>query len=169
MAIQILLIVGLVFFIMFTGVVVFGAPYLPTLKKQVDDAIDLLELSSGQTMLELGCGDGRLLLAAAKRGIKGVGYELNPILVLYAKIKCWKYKQIISINWGNYWSKSWPRADGMYVFLLQSYMNKLHKKVIQYADGREFKVVSFAFEIKDKEPQKVVNGMFLYEYDKKDI
>ena len=41
------------------GFVVFvGPPYLPTLDKQVRTALDLLDLKKGQTLLELGCGDG---------------------------------------------------------------------------------------------------------------
>ncbi|HEU4984185.1 MAG TPA: class I SAM-dependent methyltransferase, partial [Nitrososphaera sp.] len=63
-------------------VVFFGPPYLPTLRRNIDAALDLLDLKPGQTMLDLGSGDGRVLVAAAKRGINVVGIELSPVLAV---------------------------------------------------------------------------------------
>jgi SAM-dependent methyltransferase len=149
----------------FALVILFGAPFLPTLSNKVDDAIELLELKPGQTMLELGSGDGRLLIAAAKKGIYSVGYELNPLLVIYSKLKSWKYRKFITISWGNYWNKSWPEADGMYVFLLNPYMSKLHNKVVQYTKKRKLTLVSFAFKIPEKEYDLEKESMFRYKYN----
>ena len=75
----IVLIVIAVVFICFAGVVAFGAPYLPTLRPQVETALELVNLMPGQTLLELGCGDGKVLVAAAQTGLHAVGYELNPL------------------------------------------------------------------------------------------
>ena len=160
----ILILIGAVAILLFGGVVAFGAPYLPTLSTRVEDALDLLDLKEGQTMLELGCGDGRLLKAAAKRGITAVGYELNPLLVAYAKISCWPQRSKVTVYWGDYWRKDWPPADGMYVFLLKPYMSKLHNKLTHYASKRKLSVVSFAFEIEEKKHVKEQKGMFLYKY-----
>jgi len=165
--VEIVLIIGVVAIFLFAGVVVFGAPYLPTLTTRVSDAIELLDLKPGQTMLELGCGDGRLLRAAAKKGIKAVGYELNPLLVIYAKLSSIRYGKLVSVRWANYWQIEWPPADGMYVFLLNPYMSKLHKKVVQYSDGKQFRLVSFAFKIKEAQVAKEKDSMFLYIYNKK--
>lgn len=150
--------------LLFSSVVAFGAPYLPTLSKRVEDALDLLDLKDGQTMLELGSGDGRLLKASAKRGIFAVGYELNPLLVLYTKISCWRYREYVTVHWGNYWAKKWPKTDGVYVFLLQPYMSKLHKRLIQESRKNKINLVSFAFKIEEKKPAKEQKGMFLYVY-----
>ncbi len=163
---EVILIIGLVGFFLFAGVVAFGAPYLPTLSSRVEDALKLMDLKSGQTFLELGSGDSRLQVAAAKKGIKSVGYELNPLLVLYAKIRTWRYRKLVIVKWGNYWNKQWPEADAMYVFLLQPYMSKLNKKVIQYAKNKDLTVVSFAFKIEEKKPSAELNGMFQYKYKK---
>lgn len=149
--------------ILFSAVVVFGAPYLPTLSARVDDALDLLDLKPGQTILELGSGDGRMLKASAQRGLNAVGYELNPILVLYSRLSCWKYRDKVVVHWGNYWNKTWPKTDGIYVFLLQSYMDKLHKRCIQESKKSEkIKLVSFAFKIDNIKHKKENNGMYLY-------
>lgn len=126
----VLVVIGLVV-LLFGFVIMFGAPFLPTLGKQVNTSLDLIDLKPGQTLLELGSGDGRLLIAAAKKGINAVGYELNPLLVIYSWVKTRKYRDNVKIIWGNYWTKNWPKADGIFVFLLPRYMKKLDKKIIR--------------------------------------
>ncbi len=163
----VILLIGIILIILFAGVVAFGAPFLPTLSKRVNDAIELLDLKSGQTFLELGCGDGRLLKAAAKKGINSIGYELNPLLVIYAKISNFRYRKLVAVKWGDYWQAQWPKADAIYVFLLNPYMSKLHKKVTQYTKNKPLTVVSFAFKIPEIEPTKEINSMFQYKYNQK--
>lgn len=162
---NIALIICALLFIAFTFVVAFGAPYLPTLRIRVPEALDLANLKPGQTLIELGSGDGRVLEAAAKRGIKSIGYELNPLLVVYSKLRLLKYRKTTKVIWGNYWQKKWPKADAIFVFLLQPYMEKLNTKIEQnYPDG--IKLVSFAFTIPNKKPQKEQNGLYLYRYNR---
>jgi hypothetical protein len=156
-------VVGLTGFLLFTFVIAFGAPFLPILKNQVEPALDLIDLKPNQTLLELGSGDGRILLAAAKRGINSVGYELNPLLVIYSKLMTWRYRKCIKVYWGNYWNKDWPKSDGIFVFLLQPYMNKLDKKIMQY-NYKPVKLVSFAFTVDKRKPTKKLKGLYLYTY-----
>jgi 16S rRNA A1518/A1519 N6-dimethyltransferase RsmA/KsgA/DIM1 with predicted DNA glycosylase/AP lyase activity len=142
----------------------FGAPYLPTLKNQIDSIFELLDLRKGQTIIELGSGDGRILLEAGKRGIKAIGYELNPILVMYSRIKVYKYRGTVKVIWGNYWVKDWPETDGIFVFLLDRYMQRLNKKVIQKY-SKPINLVSFAFKIPDRKIDSSKKGLFLYKYN----
>ncbi len=151
-----------IIFVAFTFVVAFGAPFLPTLKKRVPEALDLINLKKGQTLLELGSGDGRVLTEAAKRGLNAVGYELNPMLVAYSKMATFKYRKQVKIIWGNYWNNSWPKADGVFVFLLQPYMEKLDNKISKL--NYPTKLVSFAFRIPDKKITKENKGLYLYNY-----
>lgn len=150
-------------FFCFTFVLLFGAPFLPTLRPQIDAALDLLDLSPGEMMLELGCGDGRVLSAAARRGIRSVGYELNPILVFIARLRTRRYGEQVSIVWGDYWRSDWPPAQGIFAFILPRYMGKLHKKIMRYT-ARPLRVASFAFEIPKKQPYTSTKGIFLYMY-----
>jgi 16S rRNA A1518/A1519 N6-dimethyltransferase RsmA/KsgA/DIM1 with predicted DNA glycosylase/AP lyase activity len=161
---DVVLLVGFLLLILFGGVALFGAPYLPTLRDNLATGLELLDLKQGQTMLELGSGDGRVLKQAAKSGIYAVGFELNPLLVLYSKISTFRQRDRVKVIWGSYWNKDWPEFDGVYAFVLQQYMSKLHKKVIQQANGKHVKVVSFGYEIKEKTHAKKQKGMFLYEY-----
>lgn len=147
----------------FGFVLVFGAPYLPTLKQQIDVAFELAELKPGQTLLELGCGDGRVLIAAAKQGLNAVGYELNPFLAFIAWARTRRYGRQVKVICGNFWTKDWPLAEGIFTFLLPKYMAKLDKKVIQLKH-RPVKLVSFAFTVPDKQPAIHKAGIYVYEY-----
>lgn len=149
--------------LLFGLVLLFGAPYLPTLGPQIDTAFKLLNLKKGQHLLELGCGDGRVLLAAAKRGYKVTGYELNPLLVIICLIRTWRYRRLVRVVWGNFWAKKLPATDGIFVFLLPKYMDKLDKKIIQEF-SKPVKLVSFAFAIESRQATKEQSGLYLYTY-----
>ncbi len=149
--------------LLFGSVVLFGAPYLPTRKKQINEALDILALNPGQTMLELGCGDGRVLKVAAMQGIKAVGYELNPLLFLVALVSTWPERKNVKVIYGNFWHKTWQPADGIFVFLHPRFMAKLNAKIMAEA-AKPVKLVSYAFEIPGKTPGKQGNGLFLYSY-----
>lgn len=154
----------LVALFLFASVLLFGAPYLPTLSKQVNTAITMINLKPGQTLLELGCGDGRVVIAAAEKGLNVVGYELNPLLACIAWVRTRKYKGRVRIVWGNFWNRQLPEADAIFVFLLDKYMNKLDKKITQTYSGKSIKLVSFAFKIPRKVVKKEAQGLFLYQY-----
>jgi len=154
---------GIFSVIIFSFVVFYGAPFLPTKRNRVEEALDLLDLKAGQKLVELGSGDGRLLRAAARRGIYSIGYELNPVLVLWTRLRSWRQREFIKVRITNYWKESLPEADGIYVFLLQPYMAKLDAKV-QTELKRSVKMVSFAFAIPGKKSRREQKGLFLYEY-----
>ena len=147
--------IGITCVLLFGFTVFFGAPFLPTLQNRTKDALDLLDLKAGDRLLELGSGDGRLLAEAAKRGIHSTGYELNPLLVAYSRIKLWRYRKLTSVKCLNYWTQKLPDAEGIYVFLLNPYMEKLDKKIIAEVN-KPVRLVSFAFEIPGKKSIKIV-------------
>jgi SAM-dependent methyltransferase len=146
-------------------VVIVGPPYLPTRRKQTETALDLLGLKEGETLLELGSGDGRVMLAAAKRGLKVVGIEINPILVAISWYVTRQYRSQVRIIWASYWGKPWPRADAIFTFMLPKYMSRLDQRIIKWLpEEKTIKLASFAFVVPDKEPIEKRDGVLLYEY-----
>lgn len=141
-------------------VILVGAPYVPTLKPQTQAALELLALKPGQTLLELGSGDGTVILAAARAGLNVVGVELNPFLVAVSWLRTRKYRRQVRIIWGNLWQVEWPPCDGVFVFLLGKFMHRL--------DARMRKVkkplASFAYQIPNRTPDAQQAGVFLYRY-----
>lgn len=158
--------VASVLILLFGFVVLFGAPYLPTLTKQQSEAIKLLDLKPGQQLLELGSGDGRMLVAAAKQGIYAVGYELNPVLVIFSWVITRRYRKYVTVRWANFWCVKLPQADGIYVFLLHRYMPKLYTKITQEITT-SVKVVSFAFPFPQIKHTTEKSGLYLYNFDNK--
>lgn len=154
--------VAIIFFT-FALIVFIGPPYLPTLRRQTEVALDLLDLKPGETMLELGSGDGRVMLAAAKRGWNVVGIELNPFLVLISLLVTWRYRDRVRIVWGGYFSKEWPEVQGIFAFMLPRYMPKLDKHITKHYK-RPVRLASFAFKVPGREAAAAREGIFLYEY-----
>jgi SAM-dependent methyltransferase len=155
--------IAIVVVLLFGLVVFVGPPYLPTTRKQINSALDMLELQAGQTLLELGSGDGRVMLAAAKRGLKVVGIELNPLLVMFSYAVTFKYRKQVRVEWASYWGRPWPRADAVFTFMLPKYMSRLDKRMEQWRPEK-VRLASFAFAIPGKEPIAKRDGVFLYEY-----
>jgi len=147
----------------FGGVLLVGAPYVPTLSPQVQAALDLAKLRPGEHLLELGCGDGRVLVAAAQRGIRVTGYELNPFLALVAWLRTRRYRHLVRVVWGDFWRADWPAADAVFVFLLDRFMSKLDERLQAYPH-RPIRLVSFAFRIPAKRPAAERAGVYLYRY-----
>jgi len=153
-----------VFVLLLGFVVFFGPPYLPTLSRNVDTALDLLELQPGQNLLELGSGDGRVLVAAARRGINVVGIELSPVLVIVSWLRTRRYRQQVRIIWGNYFMVKWPPADAIFTFMIPRQMAKLDLCIERWRRGRSVRLASFAFKIPGKKPAHLKDGVFLYRY-----
>lgn len=149
--------------LLFGFVLLFGAPYLPILRPQLVAALDLIDLKPGDHLLELGCGDGRVLVAAAERGLRVTGYELNPLLALIAWLRTRRYGKQVKVVCGNFWRGKLPEAQGIFVFLLPKYMSKLDKKITQEFSN-PVKLVSFAFKIEGKPITTERTGVFLYKY-----
>lgn len=150
-----------------------GAPYLPTLDKQMHTALDLAGLEPGQTLLELGCGDGKVLIAAAERGWNVVGYELNPLLALLCWARTRRYhtamdgKGTVRVVCGDFWTKKWPPTDAIFVFLLDPFMPKLDTRIVQETrtNSKKIMLISFAFKVPGRKPMTEKDGLFLYEYE----
>ena len=143
--------------------VVRGAPYVPTHSKQVDIALDLLDLKPGQHLVDVGSGDGRVLIAAAQRGIKATGYEINPLLCLLTWWRARKYRPLVKIVWGDMWGKKLPEdLKGVFVFTMGRYMPKLEAKI--KSEGLSgVRMVSHGFELLDRKPKKKKEAIVLYE------
>jgi ribosomal protein L11 methylase PrmA len=157
-------IILLIVILAFQFVVLFlGAPYVPTLHKQREAALDLLKLKPGQTLIDLGCGDGAMLIAAAKRGIKVVGYEINPLLVFIAWARTRRYSNNVKIIRGNFWQQKWPQADAVYVFLTNRYMERLNENM-KNRFKKSVKLVTYGFSIPNKKPRLKKGACFLYRY-----
>ena len=167
---NILLIIGLscaAFLIVFAFIPViffWGAVYLPTKKEAVEKMIELAKIKPGEKAVDLGAGDGRLVIALAKADIEAHGYEINPILILLAKINIYKagLKGKAFIHFKNFWQEDLSRFDIVVVFGIGHIMEKLEKKLDKELK-KGARVVSNSFTFPNWRLSKKENGVFLYE------
>ena len=86
---------GLLFVIILFMFLLFDAfldlPYVATQRRKIEIIMKFAQVKKGETVVDLGSGDGRLLFACAKKGARAIGYEINPLLIfltlLHAKLK----------------------------------------------------------------------------------
>jgi len=132
-----------------------GAPWVPTRKKDVERFLKLAEIKVGQKMYDLGCGDGRLVCAAAKVGANAQGLELSllPFLLAYVRKLFSKDRHRIKIYFKNIWKTNLSDADIIYVWLMPEVMSKLKIKLEQELK-KGTKVITYVWPIEGWQPIK---------------
>lgn len=145
----------------FFWVVFFGPPYVPTFKKDIETLLKLANLKPGQTIVDLGCGDGRLLIIAAELGLKAIGYEINPLLWLVSFLRTRRYGNLVSVQFKSLWRADLKHTDAVYVFLVGRLMPKLENKLRR--DGkRGMVVISYVFQLRHLRPVKQTKNAYIY-------
>lgn len=166
-------IIGLavVVFLTFGLTLLRGAPYVPAHRKDVEAALDELALQPGNVIVDLGSGDGTVLLAAAKRGLVAYGYEINPILCLVAWMRCRRYGKQIKILWRDFWfSNLPPETQAIFIFAAGPFMKGLASKFskLTLRHSWPFYVASYGFSLPQAVPIHVVSGVYIYRYNPTD-
>jgi trans-aconitate methyltransferase len=106
-----------------------GALYVSTSRKKIAAFINAVPMKAGQTLVDLGCGDGRVLREAHKRyGIRTIGYEINPLAYLKARL-CSCGSKKIKIRRANFWEADLTGADVVFCYLYPDVMKKLAAKL----------------------------------------
>jgi SAM-dependent methyltransferase len=141
-----------------------GAPYLPVLGADVPNLLKVSGTKPGDLIIDLGCGDGKLLLAAARSGRRAYGVEINPLLWLVAWLRTRRYRRLVTVRFGDYWRQDWPSdAACIYVFLITRFMPKLDQE-LRKRYPRPIRLVSYGFEIPGRKPDQQIRGVFAYNY-----
>lgn len=104
-----------------------GAFYYPSTNKAIEDMLNLAKITPSDTLIDLGSGDGKIIIAAATRGAKAIGYELNPLLVIQSRrqIKSLKLDHLASIHLKNFWKADFNEASVIIIYQFPRYLKKL--------------------------------------------
>jgi SAM-dependent methyltransferase len=140
-----------------------GAPFVGSQPDRQKKMIDLLALKPGETVLDLGSGDGRLLVAAAERGCHVIGYEANLFLVWYSRLWLWRrgFGSRSAIHWGDFWRADWSAADAVMLYGFPTIMARLEKKfAAELKPGA--RIVSATFQLPTWPPTATAGDVFLY-------
>lgn len=156
--------VGAAVFASFFLIVLRGAPYVPTHTTGIENIFELYDFSHGEVLVDLGSGDGRVLQAVARRGVTAVGYELNPFLVWYSRIRLRGLPQA-SVRLDDFWRVALPDQTAVvFVFLAHPFMNKLLRKLDHEAArlGRPIILMSYGMELPGHTPWRKKGGLLAY-------
>lgn len=108
-------------------------PYLPSSKDQTLNIMKLLEGRTGR-LVDLGSGDGRVVFAASSAGFQCTGFEINSILVAYARSKArWKgvpSSQATFVN-KDFWKTDLSSYNNVTAFLAPKVMAVLGEKLLK--------------------------------------
>lgn len=145
----------------------FGAPYVPTLRRDVRRMFDnLAPISKQDVVLDLGSGDGLVLREVSRRGAKAVGYEIHPMFVGISRLLS-SGNQRITIKWANMWIEPFPRDVSLvYVFSVGRDGKKLVRKLRSEAErlNRPLSLVCYGNLLPGIVPTRSYEAYHLYEF-----
>ena len=140
-------------------------PFVPTPQEVVDKMIELAAVKNGDTVYDLGSGDGRIVIAAAKKGARAVGFEIDPELVKQSQENIRKAGALdrAEIRNQDILTVDLSPASVVTMYLLPDVNLKLKPNLLsQLKPGS--RVVSHSFDMGDWKPAKTerIDGRTIY-------
>ncbi|WP_019140996.1 class I SAM-dependent methyltransferase [Noviherbaspirillum massiliense] len=142
-------------------------PYVPTPRPIVDRMLDMAKVGKNDVLYDLGCGDGRIVITAAKeRGARGIGIDLNPQRIEEAKANAQAagVSNKVKFMVGDLFKANFADADVVTLYLLPSVNRELRPQLWKQLKVGA-RVVSHDFDMGPEwPPEKVENigGKTLY-------
>lgn len=133
-------------------------PYVPTNQETVEKMLELAGVKAGDVVYDLGCGDGRIVITAAKKfGATGVGVDLNPQRIKEAKenAKAAGVEDKVRFVEGNLFDFDFSKANVVTLYLLPSVNLKLRPK-LQKELKPGSRIVSHDFDMGDWKADKEI-------------
>ena len=148
----------------------FGAPWHPLLPGTILRILRFADVRPGETVCDLGCGEGRVLITAAKEfSARAIGVEIDPLKILLARLlrKINGVDDRVNIVRGNLFDFDPGSADVLYLYLTHQAMDKLFPKILKKIKP-SVRIVSYRFCLRGMTPEKVSEDktLFLYQLDK---
>jgi SAM-dependent methyltransferase len=131
--------------------------FIPTPQEVVDKMLDMAKVTKDDLLYDLGCGDGRIVVTAAKRyGCKAVGYDIDPQRVKDSleNVRRNKVGHLISIEERDIFTLDLSKADVITLYLLPRLNVKLIPQLEKLKPGS--RIVSHDFDIEGVKPDEVV-------------
>jgi Methyltransferase domain len=123
--------------------------WVPTPQALVDKMLDMAKVTPKDYVIDLGSGDGRTVITAAKRGVKAHGIEYNPDMVELSKRNAAKegVGDKATFAKADLFESDFPQATVITMFLLPSINIKLRPKILDLKPGT--RIVSNSFDMED--------------------
>ncbi len=145
---------------------IIGAGWEPTSKRLVRKMLEMAEVNSEDLLYDLGSGDGRIIIEAARGyNAKAIGIEADPLRYIWSKlmIMLLGVNQKVKIFWGNFFNKDLTPATVVTLFL-SSKANQRLKLKLQEELQPGTRIVSYYWTFYGWKPVKVdrINKIYMY-------
>jgi tRNA G37 N-methylase Trm5 len=137
---------------------VYDVPYVPTPQNVVDTMLKLANLKPGDVIYDLGSGDGRIVITAAKQyGVRGVGIDINPVRIKEANENARKegVTDKVTFKKNDLFAEDIHEATVVTMYLLPSVNLKLRPKLFKELKPGT-RIISHDFDMGDWKPEKRV-------------
>jgi cyclopropane fatty-acyl-phospholipid synthase-like methyltransferase len=143
-------------------------PFVPTPPEVIDRMLEMARVQSGDVIYDLGSGDGRIIIQAAKRfGVKGVGIEIDADLVRQARANAFREKvdHLVEFRAQDALTVDVSPATVVTLYMLPEFNAKL-RPILDRQLKPGSRVVSHDFAIEGWVPDQVqrVKGDFLHDH-----
>lgn len=159
-----LVVFGIVLLVICIAYMIQGPPYTASDDDSARQIVKTVSAYHPHRVIDMGSGNGKLVILVARQGYTIDGIELNPVLVLWSRLKIRKFglQNKATVRWGNLWNKDISGYDLVVLYAIQHVMPKLERKL-----GKELspgsKVVSNYFEFPDRKPIRSNGRIRVYE------
>lgn len=130
--------------------------YVPTPQSVVDRMLEMAEVKAGDVVYDLGCGDGRIVVTAAKKyGVKAVGYDIDPQRVKEARanVRAAGVEHLVRIEQQDIFTLDLREASVVTLYLLPSLNVRLMPQLARLKPGS--RIVSHNFDMRGAKPLAV--------------
>jgi endoglucanase len=143
--------------------------FVPTPQEVVDKMLEMAEIKTGDVLYDLGCGDGRIVVTAAKRyGIKAFGFDIDPKRVResLANVKSNKVEHLVTIKQADIFTLDLREVNVVTLYLLSELNVKLMPQLAQLKPGS--RIVSHDFDMRGAKPVQIHRMTLANEFDSED-
>jgi tRNA G37 N-methylase Trm5 len=130
--------------------------YVPTPQEVVDRMLELADVTKDDVLYDLGCGDGRIVVTAAKRfGAKAVGIDIDPERVRESRENVRKngVADRVTIRQEDLFTADFNGASVVTLYLLPNLNTRLMPRLARLKPGT--RIVSHSFELRGAKPKRV--------------
>jgi len=131
-------------------------PFVPTPEAVVDRMLEVAKVGPNDVVYDLGSGDGRIVIAAAKKGARAVGIDIDPQRIREARENARKagVGKRVEFRQGDLFQADLSGATVVTLYLLSAVNQKLRPKLLSELKPGT-RIVSHAFDMGDWKPESV--------------
>jgi len=130
--------------------------YVPTHQAVVEKMLEMAEVKKGDVVYDLGCGDGRIVVTAAKKyGVRAIGFDINPVRVKESleNVRSNKVEHLVTIKQADIFTLDLTEASVVTLYLLPELNVRLMPQLKKLKPGS--RIVSHDFDMRGAKPVDV--------------